>query len=300
MSSFSITHLLAKLVLLALVSALSTNRSDGASAVVTTDFEQGLGPWQALSEGLWELQDIDGNTVAALVETGVDRPPVRRPQAYILLTQHAFLDFTITARVQSLEPNTQLGRDVVVIFGYIDDTHYYYAHLANSNIGTYHNIIVKVSGDTRAIIQNKAKPEARLFDGWQAVKVTRDTEGNIAVFMGDFGTPIMTATEIDYPLGTIGFGSFDGRALFDDIHVEGTPPDSLTIERPTTQSVTSVHYTVYEGIPVTIESSADFSNWSPLFEPVTTLFTSVQSYALPTPINTPTFFRVDYVYPAPL
>lgn len=285
---------------LAFAAALLPRLCLGATAIIETDFESGLGPWQPLSEGAWELQETDGNTVAALVETGVDRPPVRRPQAYILLQGHAFLDFTMTARVQSLEPNTIIGRDVVVLFGYIDDTHYYYAHLANSSVGTYHNIIVKVSGDTRSIIQNEPAPEARLFDGWQDTQITRDTDGQIAVYMGDFETPIMTAHDTDYPLGSIGVGSFDGRALFDDIHVEGTTPDGLRIEPPTDQNAPSLHYTSYPSIPVTIESSTNLGNWNQLFGPITTESIQALRFDLPATASVPLFYRTTYIYPTPL
>ncbi|MEZ5278028.1 MAG: hypothetical protein R3F07_16725 [Opitutaceae bacterium] len=191
------------------------------AATLTTDFSEGFGEWVPLASGAWEIDAEDGNPLAALVEPGAQRPPVRRPTAYLFLQDHVWMDVEITLKAKSLEPESVVNRDVVVIFGYIDDTHFYYAHIAASSDDKNHNVIKKVSGDQRTNIDRETLPEARLTDGWHTVRVRHGKTGEIEVFVDDLETPLMTAVDRDYPAGSVAFGCFDDRALFDDVRVEG-------------------------------------------------------------------------------
>ena len=191
------------------------------AATLTTDFSEGFGEWVPLASGAWEIDAEDGNPVAALVEPGTQRPPVRRPTAYLFLQDHVWMDVEITLRVKSLEPESVVNRDVVVIFGYVDDTHYYYVHVAASSDDKNHNVIKKVSGNQRVNIDRENRPEARLIRGWHTIRVRHEKTGEINVFVDDLEMPLMTAIDHDYPAGSVAFGSFDDRALFDDIRIEG-------------------------------------------------------------------------------
>lgn len=204
------------LLILALVSGLSRGAQDRPA---TDTFDAGAAAWELLPPGNWTVQD--GTLV--LTKPGPQRPPVRRPGAYALYRSAALANVTITLRVQSLRPAAVKGRDVCILFGYQDDTHFYYAHLSNDSNGQTHNVIVKVDGTQRRAMTSEKLPEPRLTDGWHDVRVEHHADGRIAVFMDDMATPLMTAADTAYPRGRVGFGAFDDPASFDDVTVSGSP-----------------------------------------------------------------------------
>ena len=104
-----------------------------SSALATefrTDFSDGLGPWQKSPTGVWESRIEAGNQVAALTQAGEQPGGVRRPTGYLLLPQLVWSDYQFTLRAKTLEPATTVRRDVVLIFGYVDPTHFYYVHIS--------------------------------------------------------------------------------------------------------------------------------------------------------------------------
>ena len=177
--------------------------------------------WQQSPTGKWEIQEENGNSIAALTQEGAQLGGVRRPTAYLLLSQYSWSNCTITFKAKTLEPASITQRDIVVIFGYVDATHFYYTHISSDSDDKFHNIIMKVSGDTRSVIDEQSFPEARLTDNWHHIKVEHHASGSIGVYIDDFQTPLMTAQDQDYPSGAVGFGSFDDRALFDDVSIQG-------------------------------------------------------------------------------
>lgn len=192
-----------------------------AAEVVEDGFEAGFDRWEPIDPAHWEIAEADGGHVLRLKTPGALREGVRRPGEYALLRGDGWRDVTIDARVKSLRPSTLKGRDVVVVFGWRDDTHFYYAHLSNDSNGTTHNVIMKVHGDQRTALQSPARPEARLSDGWHNVRVEHRADGTIRVFHGDRTVPLMTAHDPDYPSGRVGLGTFDDTAEFDDVKVTG-------------------------------------------------------------------------------
>lgn len=188
---------------------------------VSTDFESGYGPWVPLFSGTWEIQNQSGNHVAALTVAGVDRPPVRRPRAYLFLPGHSWTDYSLTVSAKTLEPASLSFRDVVLIFGYVDDTHYYYAHTSSRSDST-HTVIMKVSGNQRGTIHLESSPPPALNGNWQVIRVQHAASGQIKVFVDNMTTPRLTAQDTSYPVGAVAFGCFDDRALFDNASVSGT------------------------------------------------------------------------------
>jgi hypothetical protein len=187
-----------------------------------SDFSDGFGLWQKSPSGMWEILNENGNSIAALTQAGEQPGGVRRPTGFLLLPQFAWSDYTFSLRAKTLEPATIVHRDVVLIFGYVDATHFYYVHVSSDSDDKYHNIIMKVDGENRSTIDQQVKPFAPLTDNWHQIKVTHESSGSIRVFVDDLSTPLMTAEDSTYPAGAIGFGAFDDRALFDDIVVTGS------------------------------------------------------------------------------
>lgn len=204
----------------------------GAAEVLWEDFGD-LVRWRSLGYSTWELAEVpaaapgEPTRVLRLTQPAPLRDGVRRPGDYQLLDGRVWRDLIYDVQVRSLRPATLIGRDVVVIFGYQDDLHFYYAHLSNDSNGTVHNVIMKVNGDDpdparqRYRINVEDRPEPRLTDGWHQVRIDHRADGRIRVYMGDMVEPLMIAHDTDYPQGQVGLTSFDDTAEFAAVRVIG-------------------------------------------------------------------------------
>ncbi|MEK7950755.1 hypothetical protein [Luteolibacter soli] len=234
--------------------------------VLETNFESGFGPWTPLFSGTWEIQNQSGNHVAALTVAGVNRPPVRRPQAYLFLNGYSWTDCTFTVHAKTLEPAATTTRDVVLIFGYADDTHYYYAH-TSSKADAIHTVIMKVAGTQRATIHLEANPTPALNGNWQTIRVEHAATGTIRVFVDNMVTPRLTANDTTYPAGALAFGSFDDRALFDDVSISGTDipvtAPKVSLEKHGNNELT-LSYPTQKGLSYQLLSGSNLSSLTPL------------------------------------
>ncbi len=145
--------------------------------------------------------------------------PVRRPTTYGLVPG-TWQNFEISVEAKSLRSNEVVGRDICILFGYQDDTHFYYAHISNDANGKTHNIIMRVDGDSRTTIHQPQKPEPRLIGEWHTIHVTYASDGTIKVFVDDMKQPLMTATDSKYASGRIAVGTFDDTAEFRKVTVK--------------------------------------------------------------------------------
>ena len=172
-----------------------------------------------LNPGSWKIGTHEGRECLILDKVGEQRPPVRRPSEYALLKDGGPIgEFTVVSA--TLEPEATINRDICLIFGYKDDTHYYYVHVSSNSDNKFHNIIMRVDGDSRTRINKETDPEPRLANGWRTIKVRHQTNGTIQVFVDNMSEPLMTAVDTTYPVGRIGFGSFDDRAAFETLSVD--------------------------------------------------------------------------------
>jgi hypothetical protein len=173
-----------------------------------------------LNPSSWKLDWFEERKCLVLNVPGEQRPPVRRPGEYALLKLDAPLqDYAVTVEAQSIEPLSLVGRDVCVLFGFQDDTHFYYAHISNDSNSETHNVIMKVEGETRRPIHVENRPEPRMTAGWHTIRVAHRSSGEITVWVDDVDAPLMTALDTDYPDGGIGFGAFDDRAAFATLEI---------------------------------------------------------------------------------
>lgn len=172
-----------------------------------------------LNSNHWKTGEVEGRKCLILDKPSEQRPPVRRPSEYALVkSDQPIGEFTIEAA--TLEPESVKNRDVCLIFGYQDDTHFYYAHISSNSDNKFHNIIMRVDGDSRTRINLEKDPEPRLSNGWKNIKIQHLDNGSIRVFVDDLTTPLMTALDKTYPIGQIGFGAFDDRAAFATLTVD--------------------------------------------------------------------------------
>lgn len=145
---------------------------------------------------------------------------VARPGGYALVPGD-WRNSTLTVEARTLMTSSTTTRDVVLIFGYVDETRFYYAHVSSSSNGTTQTHITRVKGTTATPIQSPSVPPAKLTSNWHTLRVTHSANGAIAVFADNLSTPFMTANDTTFPVGRAGFGSYDDRAEFRRVTVAG-------------------------------------------------------------------------------
>jgi hypothetical protein len=210
-------------LLIALLLAAPSRAAD--NDVHLTDLHTQPEAWQLEPAASWRFVPSQADQPAHMVITTVGPPrnkPVRRPYTYAVLKDRPWQAATLDLDVRSLEPPTTRGRDVCIILGYVDDTHFTYIHLSNHTDNRAHNVIMKVAGNSRRTLHTPAKPEARLTgQGWHHIRVQFDAAGKITVYHGDMDTPLMSATDPDIVGHPLGLGSFNDRAAFSAITLTG-------------------------------------------------------------------------------
>ena len=153
-------------------------------------------------------------------------PGVRRPQEYALYSSYEFRGFSLSARVRVDRDPSVSRRDAVFIFGWQDDTHFYYAHLSGAT-DEWHNALIRVDGQTRvSLVPPAQRPRPTMTDtAWHKVDILRDvTTGTIDVYVDAYdesARPVFHAVDRTYEWGYIGLGSFDDHASFAHIKIEG-------------------------------------------------------------------------------
>jgi hypothetical protein len=186
------------------------------------------GSWAPVTPSKWEF--TGGEVV--LAEAGEERPGPRRPFEYAVLTKGPVLGSTrIEAQVRLDTPVPVSNRDVIVVFGYQDDTHFYYAHLSSDNTIYPHNGIFLVNGADRQRIDQQwnanrshGAPPSITDEAWHGVRVDRCAEtGETAVYVDGSSRPVFTARDTTLGSGRVGFGSFDNIGRLRDLTVRGTP-----------------------------------------------------------------------------
>ncbi|MEM1084865.1 MAG: PQQ-dependent sugar dehydrogenase [Verrucomicrobiota bacterium] len=145
---------------------------------------------------------------------------VRRPGAYALLPGE-WRNYELTLETRTLAPDTTTDRDICLIFGYRDETHFYYVHLSSLSDGNFHNIIMKVDGDNRETIQTPPLPAPALGSDWQSFRLCHSADGAISIHVDDEANPRMHAIDPYYRSGRVGFGSFNDTAEFRFVEVSG-------------------------------------------------------------------------------
>ena len=146
---------------------------------------------------------------------------VRRPAGYALAPGD-WRNANLTVEARTLQPASVVNRDIVLIFGYVDETHFYYAHISSNSDGNFHTVIMRVDGDDRSVIHspNIVSP-APLGSDWHVLRVSHRATGEIGIFVDDMETPVMTANDTRYPVGRMGFGTFDDPAEFRSAEIVG-------------------------------------------------------------------------------
>ena len=170
--------------------------------------------------GAWTTRD----GMLVLATAGTPAGPVRRPAALALLRHDPLERVSVRAEVRSTALPTVRQRDLQIVFGYRDPTHFYYAHLSAITDAVHNGIFLVDGADRRRIDDGTGVP--RLVDTeWHRVRLERDgTGGWIEVYVDDSVTPVLRARDTTLPSGRVGVGSFDDTGEFRSITVTGSRP----------------------------------------------------------------------------
>lgn len=145
------------------------------------------------------------------------QPPFRSPHTIGLLSTLQLGSFVLEADM--LQTGKEYGhRDMCIIFGFQDPSHFYYAHVATKGDDNAHQIMLVNSAPRAKISTFTTEGVAWGQNIWHKLRVDRNMEeGTIKVFFD--GTLVEEANDKTFGKGYIGFGSFDDSGKIDNIKV---------------------------------------------------------------------------------
>lgn len=190
--------------------------------VATDDFESGrIAGWVATDPEAWRIAaDGDKHFLQQFAASQV-QTQVRSPFNRCLLGGVSVGDFQLDVDVQSTARDYP-HRDVCLFFGYQDATHFYYVHLGQ-RADDHANQIFIVNGAPRVKISTKSTEGTPWNSDWHHVRIIRHVDsGEIAVYFDNMDEPVMTAKDTSFAWGTLGVGTFDDTANFDNLVLRGT------------------------------------------------------------------------------
>jgi len=193
---------------------------NGLPLIFFDDFESGAGRWIQTDPNAWKITTKDAGQVYSLHQQSKYEPPVRSPFNIARIKDLKVSDFVVQARME--QTGAEYGhRDMVVVFGYQDPSHFYYAHIATKSDEVANSILI-VNGQPRLSIVKERTEGTDWSTGFHDVRIVRDSAtGSIEVFFDNMDKPIMRAQDKTFLSGGIGFGSFDDTGNLDDVIVWG-------------------------------------------------------------------------------
>lgn len=191
-----------------------------------SDFSQAtsLEGWFATEPTMWKLVDSKSAQGQALQLSGQSKtykPPFRSPFSILLLKDHILGDFTLTAKVKTLQ--TSRGhRDLCIFWGWQDPANFYYAHFGEKKDPNSSQVFIVNDNPRTPITKKNVGGIPWQEDHWHEVKVVRDvSKGTIDIYFDDMETPVKSALDKTFRWGLVGLGSFDDLGLWDDIKIDG-------------------------------------------------------------------------------
>jgi hypothetical protein len=187
--------------------------------LVSADFDDGkLDAWEATDPKAWRTEEGRGGKVLALFGKSDYEPKVRSPYNISLIREPVVESFVLEIKMLSTTKDYN-HRDLCLIFGHQDPSHFYYVHIANK-ADAHANSIFIVDGKPRESIAKTRTGGTKWDDQWHTVRLVRDVRnGTIEVFFDYKPEPIMTAIDHTFKWGRVGVGSFDDTGQFDDIRL---------------------------------------------------------------------------------
>ncbi len=212
-AAFLVTHLLAPAPLAA----------EELPLVHADDFSGGAGAWHPSHPAMWEVAEVEGGASAyRLKGKSGYQPEHRSPHSVSLLKGVVLGDFTLTAKVRTLQRPTG-HRDMCLFFGYQDPSRFYYVHLGQDPDPHSSQVFIVNEAPRTAITENETAGIPWEDGKWHEVKlVRRVADGLVEVYFDDMETPAMTARDKTFAWGLVGLGSFDDPGEWTDVEIRGT------------------------------------------------------------------------------
>jgi len=191
---------------------------DGYKLVYQQDFThpKSLQDFEFSDRSQWHLTSDSARSLEC-TEKGGYEPVYRSPFTIALMKKKMVGSFIL--EVDLLQTGREYGhRDMVVVFDFVDDTHFHYTHIATESDDLAHQIM-KVDGEPRKKISSWTSKGINWGNHqWRRVRIERDADvGSIKVFFE--GELVQEANDKDFPFGAIGFGSFDDSGKIDNIKI---------------------------------------------------------------------------------
>jgi hypothetical protein len=182
---------------------------------VEDGFEEGAAAWKPTDATAWKIVDSPRAGIYSLFQQSQYEPPYRSPVNYSLLDGVVVGDFELEIDLRSTVADYD-HRDMCLIFGFQDASHFYYVHLGKKT-DNHANQVFIVNAAPRTKISLSTTEGTDWDDEWHHVKLVRRVEtGDVAVYFDDLETPVMTARDTTFANGQVGLGSFDDTGDFDN------------------------------------------------------------------------------------
>jgi hypothetical protein len=196
-------------------------------ATYSFDAETRLDDWTFTDRKAWritKLEDGDpGQYALEQFQQSVYEPAVRSPFNFVLLPAGEVADFELTVEARSTAEDTPY-KDVCLVFGYQDASHFLYTHLGQKADDVHHQVHIVDGAPRKAITENRSfgTPWTK---GWHTLRLRyQASDGRIEVRFDETIEPILTAHSTRFARGRVGLGTFDDTAQFRRIVLAGTRP----------------------------------------------------------------------------
>jgi hypothetical protein len=192
-----------------------------AAALSAADTLQVFGrAWTVPTAADWVVAAENGSETLRLTQGREPLPGPRRPFQFALANVPDYARVTVEADVKPL------GRSVTIVFAYLDEAHFDYAHLSidTGEKQPVHNGIFHVYGGERVRISNPRGPASFAATGrWYRVRLTHDAKaGSVRVTVDGQAVPALRATDVSLGAGKVGIGSFDETGEFRNVKITAT------------------------------------------------------------------------------
>jgi hypothetical protein len=220
---FLIGWMFAVATFIALVAAMAAAPASGP-VDFREDFSSGrLDAWQFPFPEDWVVKEEGPLRLLHMLRNREPLVP-RRPQQFARIKGINVGTFTLEARVR------RAGKSMAIAFNYVDNIHFYYAHLS-ADPGAkvdVHNGIFLVDGAPRRRIAGIEAAPALPDINWHKVRVERNVRsGSIKVFVDSDPQPRFSVIDNTFKCGQVGLGSFDETGDFADVKLSSTDAGCL-------------------------------------------------------------------------
>jgi hypothetical protein len=131
-------------------------RLNGMPIVFQEDFEHGAARWIPTDPNAWRIVAENGDHVYSQYRQSQYVPPFRSPFNYARIKDLSVGSCVIDARMEQMGAVAgESHRDMVIVFGWQDPAHFYYAHLGKTADDASHQIHIVNGADRRPIVRER-------------------------------------------------------------------------------------------------------------------------------------------------